>query len=137
MGSATNRSRPSCLALAASGQEHTPAVFSASGVSDSAAWNIPYRKGWTLKICAGRGLLDTGTTDRRRAVKYFLAAVRLSVALLGTVAILSTFFDTATRATINPFNFFGFFTMQSNIILVVVLLVAAVVSLSGRRQPGR
>jgi hypothetical protein len=67
-------------------------------------------------------------------VKYFVAAVRLSVALLGTVAILSTFFDTATRATINPFNFFGFFTMQSNIILVVVLLVAAVVSLSGRRQ---
>ncbi|WP_158251121.1 hypothetical protein [Cryobacterium sp. Y11] len=53
--------------------------------------------------------------------------------------ILSTFFDTATRATINPFNFFGFFTMHSNIILVVVLLVASVVSLSGRRQfsPGR
>ncbi len=67
-------------------------------------------------------------------MKYLVAAVRLSVAILGTVAILSTFFDTATRATINPFNFFGFFTMQSNIILVVVLLVAAVVSFSGRPQ---
>ena len=67
-------------------------------------------------------------------MKYFVAAVRLFVVLLGTVAILSTFFDTATRATINPFNFFGFFTMQSNIILIVVLLVAAGVSLSGRRQ---
>ena len=67
-------------------------------------------------------------------MKYLVAAVRLSFALLGTVAILSTFFDTATRATINPFNFFGFFTMQSNIILVIVLMVAAVVSLSGRRQ---
>ena len=38
------------------------------------------------------------------------------------------------RATINPFNFFGFFTVQSNIILVVVLLVASIESLSGRRR---
>nr|WP_281362554.1 Pr6Pr family membrane protein [Alpinimonas psychrophila] len=53
---------------------------------------------------------------------------------MGLAAIVSTFFDTATRATINPFNFFGFFTMQSNIILVVVLLIAAAVSLSGKSQ---
>ena len=64
-------------------------------------------------------------------MKYFVATVRLLVAILGLVAILSTFFDTATRATINPFNFFGFFTMQSNIFLVVMLLIAAVVSFSG------
>jgi len=67
-------------------------------------------------------------------VKYLVAALRLAVALLGLVAIVSTFFDTATRATINPFNFFGYFTMQSNIILVVVLLLAALVSFSGPRQ---
>lgn len=67
-------------------------------------------------------------------MKYLVPALRLAVALLGLTAIMSTFFDTATRATINPFNFFGFFTMQSNIILVIVLLVAAVASLSGRRQ---
>ena len=58
----------------------------------------------------------------------------MAVALLGLAAIVATFFDTATRATINPFNFFGFFTMQSNIILVIVLLVAAGVSLSEKRQ---
>ena len=66
-------------------------------------------------------------------MKYLVASVRLAVALLGLAAIVSTFFDTATRATINPFNFFGFFTMQSNIILVVVLLLTALVSFSGQR----
>lgn len=65
---------------------------------------------------------------------YPVAALRLAVAVLGIAAILSTFFDTATRATINPFNFFGFFTMQSNIILVVVLLAAASASLFRRPQ---
>ena len=67
-------------------------------------------------------------------MKYLAPAFRTAIALFGLTAIVSTFFDTATRATINPFNFFGFFTMQSNIILVIVLLVAAGVTLSGRRQ---
>ncbi|MEC5150756.1 Pr6Pr family membrane protein [Cryobacterium sp. GrIS_2_6] len=67
-------------------------------------------------------------------MRYLVPALRLTVAFLGLVAIVSTFFDTATRATINPFNFFGFFTMQSNIILVSVLLIAALVSFSGKRQ---
>ncbi|TXN32283.1 hypothetical protein FVP33_01235 [Lacisediminihabitans profunda] len=67
-------------------------------------------------------------------MKHIVPAVRLAVALLGIAAIVSTFFDTATRATINPFNFFGFFTMQSNIMLVIVLLVAALVSFSGKAQ---
>ena len=67
-------------------------------------------------------------------MKYLVAALRLAVTLLGLAAIVSTFSDTATRATINPFNFFGYFTMQSNIILVVVLLLAALVSFSGQRQ---
>lgn len=60
--------------------------------------------------------------------------LRLATALLGAVAIVSTFFDTATRATINPFNFFGFFTMQSNIIVVIVLAASSLASFSGRRQ---
>ncbi|MBC7517431.1 MAG: Pr6Pr family membrane protein [Microbacteriaceae bacterium] len=67
-------------------------------------------------------------------MKLFIPALRTAFALLGLTAIVSTFFDTATRATINPFNFFGFFTMQSNIFLVVVLLVAALVSFSGKQQ---
>ena len=67
-------------------------------------------------------------------MKYLAPALRTAIAVLGLTAIVSTFFDTASRVTINPFNFFGFFTMQSNIILVIVLLVAAGVSFSGKRQ---
>lgn len=65
------------------------------------------------------------------------ASIRLVVVVLVVIAIVATFFDTASRATINPFNFFGYFTMQSNIITAVVLLLAALAGLSGRAQsPG-
>lgn len=37
------------------------------------------------------------------------------------------------RATINPFNFFGYFTIQSNTVLVVTALIAGVVGLA---RPG-
>ena len=77
---------------------------------------------------------DIDTPNQRLNVKYLVPASRMAVALLGLAAIVSTFLDTATRATINPFNFFGYFTVQSNIILVIVLLVAAGVSLFGKRQ---
>lgn len=70
-------------------------------------------------------------------MKYLAPAFRTAIALFGLTAIVSTFLDTATRATINPFNFFGFFTMQSNIILVIVLLVSAGVSFSGKPQTDR
>ena len=63
-------------------------------------------------------------------MKYWFAAVRLTLAVIGLVAIVATFFDTASRVTINPFNFFGFFTTQSNMILIVVLIIAAFVTLS-------
>ena len=46
----------------------------------------------------------------------YIPVLRLSAVLLGCVAVIATVVDTATRAKINPFNFFGFFTMQSNII---------------------
>lgn len=68
-------------------------------------------------------------------MKLFIAALRLAVALVGIVAIVSTFLDTATRATINPFNFFGFFTMQSNIMIVFALAVTALVAFSGKSKP--
>jgi hypothetical protein len=62
------------------------------------------------------------------------AAARLGFAAAGLVAIVATFFDTASRVTVNPFNFFGFFTMQSNVIVIVVLAVAAVATFTGRGQ---
>ncbi|MGV8909018.1 MAG: Pr6Pr family membrane protein [Propionicimonas sp.] len=66
------------------------------------------------------------------SVRHLVVGLRLAVALLGVVAILATLIDTASRATINPFNFFGFFTIQSNIIWIVVLSITALVDLTGR-----
>lgn len=54
------------------------------------------------------------------------ATVRIGVVAVVVLAVVSTFLDTASRTTINPFNFFGFFTMQSNIMAAVILLLAAV-----------
>ncbi|MEO9104543.1 MAG: Pr6Pr family membrane protein [Terrimesophilobacter sp.] len=62
------------------------------------------------------------------------ALIRLAVAVMGITAIVATFFDTAGRTTINPFNFFGFFTMQSNIIFLVALLITAAAAMSGRER---
>ncbi|WP_111718424.1 Pr6Pr family membrane protein [Homoserinimonas sp. OAct 916] len=62
------------------------------------------------------------------------ALIRLIFAAIGITAVVATFFDTATRATINPFNFFGFFTMQSNLIMIAALLVTAVAATFGRER---
>jgi uncharacterized membrane protein len=63
-----------------------------------------------------------------------VAYLRLAAVTFGIVAVVATVLDTATRATINPFNFFGFFTMQSNIIWYVVMAITAIVSLRGQKQ---
>lgn len=68
-------------------------------------------------------------------MSYLVPVLRLLVVVAGAAAIVATFLDTATRATINPFNFFGFFTIQSNIIMIVVFAVVAIVTLRGRPRP--
>jgi hypothetical protein len=65
--------------------------------------------------------IETRTASR----SPIFASLRLLIAAVALVAIVSTFIDTASRVAINPFNFFGYFTMQSNIIITVVLLLAA------------
>jgi hypothetical protein len=65
---------------------------------------------------------------------YVFATLRLAMVVLVVVGIVATFLDTASRATINPFNFFGFFTMQSNIITAVVLFLAALATFMGRPE---
>ncbi|WP_349903444.1 Pr6Pr family membrane protein [Parafrigoribacterium humi] len=67
-------------------------------------------------------------------MRILFALLRLAVAGLSGAAITATFLDTAARVTINPFNFFGFFTVQSNIFTAVVLFIVALVGLSGRRR---
>lgn len=68
-------------------------------------------------------------------MRIVVATLRGVAAIAGLTAITATFFDTASRATINPFNFFGFFTMQSNIILMLVLFVTAALGFARRLQP--
>ncbi len=63
-----------------------------------------------------------------------VATLRLAAALAGFAAIIATLLDTASRSSINPFNFFGFFTVQSNIFFCVTMTVTAAVTFRGRRQ---
>ncbi|TFC00188.1 MULTISPECIES: Pr6Pr family membrane protein [Cryobacterium] len=77
---------------------------------------------------------DIKTEPSTGSRKYLFAVLRVAIVALVVIAIVATFFDTATRANINPFNFFGFFTMQSNIITAVILLLAALTTFIGRTQ---
>lgn len=65
---------------------------------------------------------------------HLFAALRLAAAIAGAIAVIATFAYTAGKGPINPFNFFGFFTLQSNIFSVLVLGTAAIVGLTGRAQ---
>ena len=67
-------------------------------------------------------------------MKMLFAVLRAAVAVATIAAIVATTVDTASRATINPFNFFGYFTIQSNIITAVALLLAAFTTFAGNRQ---
>lgn len=60
------------------------------------------------------------------ATRISVAALRVGVATLILVAVVATFAETASRVTVNPFNFFGYFTLQSNIALAALLIVLAV-----------
>ena len=64
----------------------------------------------------------------------FIAWLRIAAVALGVVAVIATLVDTASRVPVNPFNFFGFFTMQSNIIWFVVMLITAVDVLRGQQK---
>jgi hypothetical protein len=70
-------------------------------------------------------------------MRYLFGLLRITAAVVSIVAIVATFLDTAARVTINPFNFFGFFTVQSNIFTAVILLIVGLVGIAGRRRsPG-
>jgi hypothetical protein len=56
-------------------------------------------------------------------VKLIVKWMRLLVAVAIIVAVVATFAETAMRVSVNPFNFFGYFTIQSNLIIAVVYLV--------------
>ena len=63
--------------------------------------------------------------------------IRLALAAVIVLAVVATLADTARRAGgINPFNFFGYFTIQSNLLFAAVL-VAGGVRFRARRVPSR
>lgn len=58
---------------------------------------------------------------------------RLVVVALVVAAVVATVLDVASRTTINPFNLFGYFTIQSNLLLAGVYAVLGLAGVSGRR----
>lgn len=60
---------------------------------------------------------------------------RLAVAVLVLVAVAATVVEAAGRTRINPFNLFGYFTIQSNLLLAALYAALGTVGLSGRDQP--
>tara|TARA_R110002051_G_scaffold325483_2_gene428147 strand:+ start:5526 stop:6179 length:654 start_codon:yes stop_codon:yes gene_type:complete len=75
--------------------------------------------------------MTNATKSATRNGIAIVAILRLGLAVLVAGAVLATIIEAAGRTTINPFNMFGYFTIQSNIILAIVYTVIAVVSLRG------
>lgn len=75
------------------------------------------------------------TSPRLFTTAAIVALARLAIAALVIVAVAATLLDALERGPVNPFNFFGFFTIQSNIMLAVVLVIAALHLLRGRPSP--
>lgn len=62
--------------------------------------------------------------------------LRLAVAALILAAVVATVFEAASRTSINPFNLFGYFTIQSNLLLAAVLTLLGASGVAGRPRPG-
>lgn len=77
--------------------------------------------------------MTTPPPARPTPAGYAVAGIRFALAALTLAAVVSTFLDAAERGPVNPFNFFGFFTIQSNLLITAVWAWAAVRILQGRR----
>ncbi|TAP25201.1 Pr6Pr family membrane protein [Arthrobacter sp. S41] len=60
----------------------------------------------------------------------YVNLVRMLWALITLSAIVATYVDTASRGPVLPMNFFGYFTIQSNLVVVVVGLIAGGIGLA-------
>ncbi len=66
--------------------------------------------------------------------RHWLALFRLGFGGLGLAALITQYqFNVANIPGYVPLNFFSFFTVESNIIAAVTLLIAGIVALLGRR----
>ena len=66
--------------------------------------------------------------------KIPLIAYKIFFALLGFAAIVTEIVVLLERGTFNAVNFFSFFTVQNNILVVVTLLLSALVTASGKQR---
>ena len=68
-------------------------------------------------------------------MKILFASLRSLAAAAIVVAIGAQFMSTASGTQINPFNFFGYFTIQGNIIAAVAFALSAIFIFGKRAQP--
>lgn len=66
--------------------------------------------------------------------KVPLIAYKIFFALLGFAAIVTEIVALLERGTFNTVNFFSFFTIQNNILVVVTFLLSALVVASGKKK---
>lgn len=63
-----------------------------------------------------------------------IGVARLLLAVLVTAAVVATHADVASRVPVNPFNLYGYFTIQSNLIGAASWLAAGYLALRGRNR---
>ena len=68
-------------------------------------------------------------------MRILFAVARLLAGTAIVVAIVAQFAKSASLTTVNPFNFFGYFTIQSNIIAAVAFVASAIFLLRKVAQP--
>ncbi|AZI58633.1 hypothetical protein EH165_11300 [Nakamurella antarctica] len=68
-------------------------------------------------------------------MKRLFGTLRLVAGLAILVAVIGQYAYSAARTVINPFNFFGYFTIQSNIITMVAFLASAYFIFGRKEQP--
>jgi hypothetical protein len=71
---------------------------------------------------------------KRQRPEVLVASARLAVAAAILVAIVATHVEAAGRTSVNIFNLYGYFTVQSNLIGVVSLTASAIAGRTRRSQ---
>jgi len=66
----------------------------------------------------------------RQPSEILVALARLAVAVAILAAIIATHAEAASRTSVNIFNLYGYFTVQSNLIGVVSLTASAIAGIS-------
>lgn len=69
-----------------------------------------------------------------RTAQVAVGTVRLLAALAVVAAVIATHLEAAARTQVNPFNLYGYFTVQSNLIGALAWIVAALTGLERRRS---